>query len=73
MDMMTSSNPTCPRSWRQGYPHSINSLTLPKDLFQLHFGVGELLLSLEVLTSWKPLLPALGPSSWVRSELNLVL
>ena len=73
MDMMTSSNPTCPRGLRWGHPHSTDSLILPEDLFQLHCGVVELLLSLEVLTSWKSQLPALGPSSWVRSGLNLVV
>lgn len=73
MDMMTSSNPTCPRGQRWGYSHTSSSLTWPEDLFQLHCGVVELLLSLEVLTSWKSLLPALGPSSWVRSGLNLVV
>ena len=69
MDVMTSSNPTCPRGWRWGHPLSTNSLTLPEDLFQLHYGE----CTLEVFTSWKPLLPALGPSSWIRSELDLVL
>lgn len=73
MDVMTSSNPTCPRGQRWGYSHTSSSLTWPEDLFQLHCGVVELLLSLEVLTSWKSLLPALGPSSWVRSGLNLVV
>lgn len=73
MDLMTSGNPTCPRGWRWGHPHSTDSLTLPEDLFQLHYGVGELLLSLEVSTSWNPLLPTLGPSSRVRSGLDLVV
>lgn len=39
MDMMTSSNPTCPRGLRWGHPHSTDSLILPEDLFQLHCGV----------------------------------
>ena len=47
--------------------------TWPEDLFQLHCGVWELLLSLGVLTSWKPLITALGLSSCVRSGLSLVV
>ena len=73
MDVMTSSNPTCPRGWRWGYPHTSSSLTWPEDLFQLHCGVWELLLSLGVLTSSKLLIPALGPSCCVRSGLNLIV
>ena len=46
MDVMTFSNPTCPRGQRWGYPHTTSSLTWHKDLFQLHYGVWELLLSL---------------------------